>query len=92
MSKIYHNLWDIKEVRCSIIVSFALILSIVIYCLCTRYQMLAISERNCHHVYMYDRITGKTWKTLEGPPYYYIPIFSISDQEAKEIILQEKKK
>ena len=54
--------------------------------------MVAIAEYDGHSVYMYNSFTGKTWITLEGPPYYYIPIINVDDKMAREIMLPEKKK
>jgi hypothetical protein len=90
MNKLFNGLWDTKEVKCTLIISFALILSVALYCFCTRYQMIATSERDNYYVYMYDRLTGKTWKALDALPIsYYLPVVTVSEEKARE--LQENK-
>jgi hypothetical protein len=92
MNKIFYELWDTNAVKCTLIICFTLLLSVVIYCFSTRYQMVALAEHDRHSVYIYNRFTGKTWITLEGPPYYYIPIINVDDKMAREIMMPEKKK
>lgn len=47
----------IMNTKIALILSCALILSTVLYCLGNRYHMVGVNEM----AYMYDRITGKSW-------------------------------
>jgi hypothetical protein len=44
-----------------IILAVALVLSVCIYCLSTRYQAVTVATRDYSRVYLYDRLSGKVW-------------------------------
>jgi hypothetical protein len=48
-----------SEIKNILIFAGTVLLAVVIFCLCTRYQML--STHDDMMVYMYDRITAKCW-------------------------------
>lgn len=82
-------MFDTKNI---IIIVVGVLLAVIIYCLGTRYQMVATSERDSSHVYMYDRLTGNSWKTLGTVPDYIFPVLSISEEKLKETIKERPQK
>jgi hypothetical protein len=62
--------------KAALILSLALIISTILYCFGTRYQMVMAAR---DYEYMYDRITGKSWLYLYGN---YRP--TLSPQERQE--------
>ena len=56
-----NSLWNLKEIWIAVIISLALVLSVTIYCLGTRYQMIKPTGEVNGVAFMYDRITGKYW-------------------------------
>jgi uncharacterized membrane protein SpoIIM required for sporulation len=67
MKRLHRDLWEMKETRVALILSLALLLSVILYCFATRYNMVG-SEATA---YMYDRITGRCWFYRPG---YYVPV------------------
>jgi len=61
--------------KAALILSLALIISTMLYCFGTRYQMVMGKD----YAYMYDRITGKSWWHFQ---YTYNP--TLSPQERAE--------
>jgi hypothetical protein len=57
MKRVFSDLWGTNETRAALIVSLALVVSVIIYCFGTSYQM----ERFEKFGYMYNRITGAAW-------------------------------
>jgi hypothetical protein len=52
-----------KETTNTIILAVAILLAVVIYCFCTRYQIAGAGagQANWGQAYQVDRITGETW-------------------------------
>jgi hypothetical protein len=57
MKRVVRDFWETKETRAALILGFALMLSVIIFCFATRYQFAAGQRYGL----MYDRITGKGW-------------------------------
>jgi hypothetical protein len=72
-----------------LIILISVMLVVVIYCVGTRYQMVATATNDFQYVYMYDRLTGKTWQAI-GVQSVYLPVFSLSDEQARTIIKKGK--
>ena len=58
MKKFFTDLWQTKETKVALILSITLLVSTFVYCFCTRYQMVGVSQGVA---YMYNRITGTSW-------------------------------
>jgi hypothetical protein len=58
---IFHELWETNETMSALILSIALILSVALYCFCTRYKIVPTGEKDLGISFKIDRITGKTW-------------------------------
>jgi hypothetical protein len=68
MKRFIQELWESKETRIALILSLALITSVIIYCFGTRYQMIRPAGDSDGMAYMYDRMTGSYW--FCGPDFY----------------------
>ena len=50
----------------TIILSVAILIAIVIYCFCTRYQIVASGGGDLIRGFQVDRMTGETWVLTQG--------------------------
>jgi len=64
--------------KAALILSLDLIISTMLYCFGTRYQMVMAAR---DYEYMYDRITGKSWLYLYGT---YRPTLSPQEREERK--------
>jgi hypothetical protein len=67
--------------KTALILSLALIISTILYCLGTRYQMIQSSANDPYSTFMYDRLTGKSWAYVM---FSYTP--TVSTEERKRQI------
>jgi hypothetical protein len=70
--------------KAALILSLALIISTMLYCFGTRYQMVMDQGESRVNAYMYDRITGKSWWYLQiGYQISYLPTLSPQEREER---------